>query len=175
MGIGTYRQTQRQSCPDFSLATSSPGWLLGSALYLLEGEGCGSKSTGRQHHFLRVVPKLRAEADGFLRAEDPVIHSNRTPRPRCQEEKLLNMTLKEGVSESESHSVVSDSATPWTIQSMEFSRPEYWSGQPFPSPGDLPNLGIEPRSPTLQMDSSPAELLGKPWGRNISPKETLTE
>ena len=38
-------------------------------------------------------------------------------------------------------------ATPWTIQSMEFSRPEYWSGQPIPSPGDLPNPGIEPRSP----------------------------
>ena len=36
---------------------------------------------------------------------------------------------------SESHLVVSDSATPWTIQSMEFSRPEYWSGSPFPSPG----------------------------------------
>ena len=34
------------------------------------------------------------------------------------------------------------SATPWTIQSMEFSRPEYWSGQPFPSPGDLPSPGI---------------------------------
>ena len=48
---------------------------------------------------------------------------------------------------------VSDSATPWTIQSMEFSRPESWSGQPFPSPGDLPNPGIEPRSPTLQVDS----------------------
>ena len=37
-------------------------------------------------------------------------------------------------------------ATPWTIQSMEFSRPEYWSGEPFPSPGDLPNPGINPRS-----------------------------
>ena len=35
-------------------------------------------------------------------------------------------------------------------QSMEFSRPEYWSGWPFPSPGDLPNPGIEPRSPALQ-------------------------
>ena len=45
----------------------------------------------------------------------------------------------------------------WTIQSMAFSRPEYWSGQPFPSPGHLPNLGIEPRSPTLQADSLPAE------------------
>ena len=40
--------------------------------------------------------------------------------------------------------------TPWTIQSMEFSRPEHRSGQPFPSPGDLPNPGIEPRSPALQ-------------------------
>ena len=38
---------------------------------------------------------------------------------------------------------------------MEFSRPEYWSGYPFPSPEDLPNPGIEPRSPTLQADSSP--------------------
>ena len=44
---------------------------------------------------------------------------------------------------------------------MEFSRPEYWSGEPFPSPGDLPNPGIEPRSPTLQADSSPAEPQGK--------------
>ena len=39
---------------------------------------------------------------------------------------------------------------------MEFSRPEYQSGQPFPSPGDIPNLGIEPRSPALQVDSLPA-------------------
>ena len=37
-----------------------------------------------------------------------------------------------------------------SIQSMEFSRPEYWSGQPFPSPEDLPNSGIKPRSPALQ-------------------------
>ena len=45
---------------------------------------------------------------------------------------------------------------------MEFSRPEYWSGQPFPSPGDLSNPGIKPRSPTLQADSLPAEPQGKP-------------
>ena len=44
---------------------------------------------------------------------------------------------------------------------MEFSRPEYWSGLPFPSPGDLPKPGIEPRSPALQADSLPAELPGK--------------
>ena len=45
---------------------------------------------------------------------------------------------------------------------MEFSRTEYWSGEPFPSPGDLPNPGTEPRSPALQADSLPAELQGKP-------------
>ena len=54
---------------------------------------------------------------------------------------------------------------PWTedrcgLQSMEFSRPEYWSGQPFPSPGDLPNPGIEHRSPSLQADSLPAKEVG---------------
>ena len=47
-------------------------------------------------------------------------------------------------------------------QSVEFSRPEYWSGLPFPSPGDLPNPGIEPRSPTLQVDSLPTEPPGNP-------------
>ena len=45
---------------------------------------------------------------------------------------------------------------------MEFSRPEFWSGYPFPSPGDLPTPGIEPRSPALQADSSPAESQGSP-------------
>ena len=57
-------------------------------------------------------------------------------------------------------------ATPWTIQSMEFSRQEYLSGhqarRPFPSPGGLPNPGIKPRSSALQADSLPAEPQGKP-------------
>ena len=49
-------------------------------------------------------------------------------------------------------------ATPWTIAhqappSMGFSRQEYWSGLPFPSPGDLPDPGVEPRSPALQADA----------------------
>ena len=48
------------------------------------------------------------------------------------------------------------------IEPMEFSRPEYWSGEPFPSPGNLPNPGIEPRSPALQVDSSVGEPPGKP-------------
>ena len=50
--------------------------------------------------------------------------------------------------------------TPWTIQSVEFSRPEYWSGLPFPSPVDLPDPGIELGSP-LKANSLPAEPLGK--------------
>ena len=59
-------------------------------------------------------------------------------------------------------------STPGTVAyqappSMGFSRQEYWSGLPFPSPGDLPNAGIEPRSPTLQADSLPSEPPGKPF------------
>ena len=50
---------------------------------------------------------------------------------------------------------------------MEFSRPEYWSGYPFPSPGDLPDPGIKPRSPTLQADSLPAEPQGKPKNTGV--------
>ena len=53
------------------------------------------------------------------------------------------------------------------IQSMEFSRPEYWSGYPFSSPGDLPNTGIEPRSPSFQADSLPAESQGKPKNTRV--------
>ena len=44
---------------------------------------------------------------------------------------------------------------------MEFSKSEYWSGEPFLSPGDLPNSGIESRSPVLQTESLPTELSGK--------------
>ena len=43
--------------------------------------------------------------------------------------------------------------------SLGFSRQEYWGGLPVPSPGDLPNPGIKPRSPALQADSLPTELL----------------
>ena len=68
---------------------------------------------------------------------------------------------KNVVSESVSHSVVSDSLQPMVPPSMGFSRQEYWSGLPCPSPGDLPDLGIEPGSPTLQADSLPSEPPGK--------------
>ena len=56
--------------------------------------------------------------------------------------------------------------TPWTVAhhaplSVGFSRQEYWSGLPFPSPGDLLNPGIEPGSPALQADALPSEPPGK--------------
>ena len=58
-------------------------------------------------------------------------------------------------------------ATPWTVahqapSSMEFSRQEYWSGLPFPSPGDLLDPGIEPWSLALQADALPSEPPGNP-------------
>ena len=59
-------------------------------------------------------------------------------------------------------------ATLWTVAhqaplSMGFSRQKYWSGLPFLSPGDLPDPGIEPGSPTLQADTLPSESPGNPW------------
>ena len=56
-------------------------------------------------------------------------------------------------------------ATPWTVayqasQSIGFSRQEYWSGLPLPSPGDLPDPGIEPRSPTLEAGALTSEPSG---------------
>ena len=81
-----------------------------------------------------------------------------------------------GSKESESESEVAQSlsrvrlfGTPWTIAcqaplSMGFSRQEYWSGLPFPSPGDLPNPGTEPRSPALHADALSSEPPGKPHG-----------
>ena len=50
--------------------------------------------------------------------------------------------------------------------SMGFSRQEYWSGLPFPSPGDLPDPGIKPRSPALQTDALTSEPPGKPLRPN---------
>ena len=59
------------------------------------------------------------------------------------------------------------------LLSMEFSRQGYWSGFPFPSPGDLPNPRIEPTSPALQADALPSELLGKPLGLTLYPSFPL--
>ena len=69
-------------------------------------------------------------------------------------------------------------ATPWAVAyqaplSMGFSRQEYWSGLPFPSPGDLPHPGIEPKSPALQTDAVPSEPPGKHYDRKVCKSEEL--
>ena len=61
-----------------------------------------------------------------------------------------------------SYSVMSNSVNSWAVAhqaplSMGFSRQEYWSGFPFPSPGDLPDPGVKPESPIVQADSLPSE------------------
>ena len=63
-------------------------------------------------------------------------------------------------------------ATPWTVAcqaplSTGFSRQEYWNGLPFPSPGNLPDPGIEPASPAWQEDSLPPAPPGKPMRREL--------
>ena len=68
------------------------------------------------------------------------------------------MKIKGVISESEIAQSCPTLCNPWTVAhqaplSMGFSRQEYWSGLPFPSPGDLPNPGIKPRSPTLHADA----------------------
>ena len=65
--------------------------------------------------------------------------------------------------------------TPWTVAhqaplSMGFSRQEYWSGLPFPSPGDLPDPGIEPRCPELASGFSTTEPPGKPLSNLLDPR-----
>ena len=68
--------------------------------------------------------------------------------------------------------------TPWTVANealpcMEFSRQEYWSGLPFPSPGDLSHPGIEPRSPTLQADAFTIWVAREAHGNNCSKPQIL--
>ena len=57
---------------------------------------------------------------------------------------------------------------------MEFSSPEDWSGEPFPSPGDRPNPGMEPRPPSLQADSLPAEPQGPGEGGENKPESVCS-
>ena len=80
---------------------------------------------------------------------------------------LISATFLEFFSLCSSFSRAQLFVTPWTAAhhaplSMRFSRQGYWSELPFPSPGDLPNPGIKPRSSALQADSLPTELQGKP-------------
>ena len=84
--------------------------------------------------------------------------------PSCQPGLLLHTKVKVKV---KSLSGIRLFATPWTVAyqappSIEFSRQEYWTGLPLPSPGDLPDPGMKPGSPALQADILPSEPPGKP-------------
>ena len=95
------------------------------------------------------------------------------PPPYPSEDEWINKMwyIHTGYSEVKSLSRVWLFATPWTVTykappSMGFSRQEYWSGLPFPSPGDLPDPGVEPRSPALQADALTSEPPGRSTGYN---------
>ena len=82
-------------------------------------------------------------------------------------QKVKHRTTLKVKSESEVAQSCLILCNPWTVAhqappSMGFSRQEYWSGLPFPSPGDLPDPGIEPTSPTLQADALTSAPPGKP-------------
>ena len=78
-------------------------------------------------------------------------HSHFSPLDFCNNPKYM-MKVKVKVAQS-----CPTLANHCTIQSLGFSRPEHWSGEPFPSWGDLPNPGIKPKAPALQADALPAE------------------
>ena len=108
------------------------------------------KSTGRRD-FLAPKPVLRLEHLSLL----PWSFACTSPNISC-----FTVFIRPRVSH------VWFFAIPWTVArqvplSMGFSRQEYWSGLPRPPPGDIPNPGIEPRSPALQVDSLPSEPPGK--------------
>ena len=90
--------------------------------------------------------------------------------PAFQEDSLLMSYQRSPIYEDDGGSIATKScqtlATPRYVAyqdplSVGFSRQEYWSGLPFPSPGDFPNPGTEPRSPALQADSLMTDLQGK--------------
>ena len=78
--------------------------------------------------------------------------------------KLHNVSVPDEWKQGEMLSSVWPFETPRTVtqQSREFSRQDYWRGEPFPSPRALPNPGIKPRSPALLADSFPPKSPGKP-------------
>ena len=99
-------------------------------------------------------------------------HISENPRKRIIYHRSLTLSwtpsfLQDKWSEVKLLSRVRLLATPWTVAyqappSMGFSRQEYWSGLPFPSPRDLPNPGLEPGSPALEVDALTSEPPGKP-------------
>ena len=99
--------------------------------------------------------------------QHPLDHRKRKRIPEKKSTTALLITPKPLTVSVQSLSCVQLFATPWTVAyqaslSIGFSRQQCWSGLPFPSPGDLPDPGIEPGSPALHADALPSEPPGKP-------------
>ena len=97
------------------------------------------------------------------------LHSTRHETPEIRDQTLWVPGWEERKAEVSVIQLCGLSAIPWTVvrpapASMGFSRQEYWSGWPFPSPGDLPDPGSEPGSPALQADA----LLSEPFSISIN-------
>ena len=127
-------------------------------------------------HFLRVAPILSYLETIFISYWKPSLTFYTQFHilivlaiPIC----LLKLIQLFSLTREKSLRHVQLSAIPWTVAyqaslSVGFSRQEYWSGLPFPSPGDLPDPGIKPRSPTLQANTLPSEPPGKHYKYLIS-------
>ena len=153
----------------FPTQGSSPGlthcrWII----YKLSHKGSSSYVRGKSKRSLPTLVSKSYKSPGRDRnvwlgwkADWFWLKGNRLCFAQCGLKPLLKVVVVELLSH------VWLFVTPWTVAyyappSMGFSRQEYWSGLPFPSPGDLPGAGIEPRSPALQADSLTIELSGKP-------------
>ena len=117
----------------------------------------------RQEHWSGLpLPSLMTNLDSVLKTRDntlPTNFGNKGPYSQSYGFSSSHVQMRE---KCWSHGNVRLFATPWTIAhqaplSMGLSRQEYWSGLPFPSPGDLSNPGIKTRSPALQANSLPSE------------------
>ena len=126
--------------------------------------GCGGKGHGLKDRLTVCFHILVVAGDTFSQEEES-LSVKCAGRRVTQGSGALTGARRRG--EVKSLSRVRLFATPWTVAyqaslSMGFSRQEYWSGLPFPSPEDLPDPGIKPRSPALEADALTSEPPGKP-------------
>ena len=118
---------------------------------------------------LMEFPHQMVEGGGTLKQTADIVFSKMRElfSVKCLSDSLLTYYTWVCVCVCVSHSVVFNSAATWTVAhqaplSMGFSKQEYWSGLPFPPPGDLPNPGIKPRFSVLHTNSLLSEPPGKP-------------
>ena len=144
-------------CPEVAYSVSKSSWLLNNKDLLL--------LLFFNNKDLNCMDPLNTQVF-FLIVNTAVLHLPRWVEPMSSEELWTQKRKKEKKGNTKSCPIL---VFPWTIArqaplSMGFSRQEYWSGLPFPSPGELPDPGTEPRSPALQADTLPTELHGNTEG-----------